>query len=220
MKKIITAYLGSADERTAIRRLAERDGVEVIAVTLDLGGGHGLRELHDEARAAGAARCHVLDAAEQFARECVVPAILTAADGEEGEDPVAAAARGFIAKKLGEVAELEGTAHVLALPEPALPGPYVPRTPSHMPHRSAQLEIAFENSVPVSVNGIPMSLTELMDSVATIAAAHGVPGERAALRVLQLAHGELGRSRPATGSARVEVVAGSVRTMQPEYATT
>jgi hypothetical protein len=33
----------------------------------------------------------------------------------------------------------------------------------------ARLEIAFEGGVPVAVNGVPMTLTELIESVATIA---------------------------------------------------
>ena len=38
----------------------------------------------------------------------------------------------------------------------------------------ARLEIAFEAGLPVSVNGIPMSLPELIESVSTIAETHGV----------------------------------------------
>jgi argininosuccinate synthase len=38
----------------------------------------------------------------------------------------------------------------------------------------ARLEIAFEAGLPVSINGIPMSLPELIESVSTIAGTHGV----------------------------------------------
>lgn len=38
----------------------------------------------------------------------------------------------------------------------------------------ARLEIAFESGLPVSVNGVPMSLTELIESISTIAGNHGI----------------------------------------------
>jgi len=42
------------------------------------------------------------------------------------------------------------------------------------PDAPARLEIAFEAGLPVSINGIPMSLPELIESVSTIAGTHGV----------------------------------------------
>jgi argininosuccinate synthase len=42
------------------------------------------------------------------------------------------------------------------------------------PGTPAYLELAFEGGVPVAVNGVPMPLTELIHSVATIAGVHGV----------------------------------------------
>ncbi len=207
MKKIITAYLGTGEERAVIRRLSERDEVEVIAVALDVGAGHGLRELHDEARAAGAVRCHAFDAADEFARTCLVPAIHVA--HERGDDIVDAAAREFIARKLLEVASLEGTTEVQIWERFALGG--TPRRASgSTPDRAARIEVEFENGVPVSVNAIPMSAAEVMDSLATIAAAHGLTGARAALRVLQAAHAALSATRPATGFARVELCGGRI----------
>jgi argininosuccinate synthase len=207
VKKIVTAYLGTGEERAAIRRLAERDEVEVIAVALDVSGGHGLRELHDEARAAGAVRCHVFDAADEFARACLVPAIHVS--HERSDDVVDAAARQFIARKLLEVANLEGTEDVEVGQRSTLAG-RGRRTSGSTPDRAARLAIEFENGVPVSVNAIPMSVAEVMDSLATIAAAHSLTGPRAALRVLQAAHGELSGTGPATGFARVELCAGGI----------
>jgi argininosuccinate synthase len=207
VKKIVTAYLGTGDERAAIRRLAERDAVEVIAVALDVNGGQALRELHDEARAAGAVRCHVFDASDEFARACLVPAIHVSHD--RSDDVVDAAARHFIARKLLEVATLEGTADV-EVGEQTTPAGGERRMSGSTPDRAARLEIEFENGVPVSLNAIPMSVAEVMDSLATIAAAHSLTGPRAALRVLQAAHGELSATGPATGFARVELCAGRI----------
>jgi argininosuccinate synthase len=218
VKKIVTAYLGTGEDRAAIRRLSERTEVEVIAVALDVGGGHGLRELHDEARAAGAVRCHVFDASDEFARACLVPAIHV--PDERSDDVVDAAAREFIARKLFEVANLEGAVDVQLAERTTLAG-HGRRPSGSTPDRAARVDIRFEHGVPVSVNAIPMSVVEVMDSLATIAAAHALTGPRAALRVLQAAHAELSATGPATGSARVELYAGRIRAARKrDYART
>ena len=48
------------------------------------------------------------------------------------------------------------------------------RTPLHCPDEPAYLEIDFESGVPVRANGIEMSILELIESLETIAGAHGV----------------------------------------------
>lgn len=45
----------------------------------------------------------------------------------------------------------------------------------------AHLDVQFEAGVPVSVNGVPMALPELIESVSTIAANHGVAPEAVSL---------------------------------------
>jgi len=42
------------------------------------------------------------------------------------------------------------------------------------PNQPAYVEISFESGAPVAINGVPMSFTELIDSLTTIAGAHGV----------------------------------------------
>ncbi len=42
------------------------------------------------------------------------------------------------------------------------------------PNQPAYVEIGFESGVPVAINGVSLSLTELIDSLTTIAGAHGV----------------------------------------------
>lgn len=217
MKKIVTAYLGSGEERDAIRRLSMRNEVEVIAVAVDVEGGRGLRELHDEARAAGAVRCHVFDASDQFARACLVPGIHVA--DECSDDVVDAAAREFIVRILHEVATLEGTADVRLAEHSTLAG-QARRRSGTTPDRAARVAIEFASGVPVSLNAIPMSVAEVMDSLATIAAAHGLTGARTALRVLQVAHANLSAAGPASGVGRVEICAGRIHTAPtPDYAT-
>jgi argininosuccinate synthase len=48
------------------------------------------------------------------------------------------------------------------------------KNPAGCPDEPAYLEIEFEAGLPTKVNGIPMSVLELIDSVETIAGAHGV----------------------------------------------
>jgi argininosuccinate synthase len=48
------------------------------------------------------------------------------------------------------------------------------RAPRECPEQPAVVEIAFERGVPVSVNGIEMPLLELIESLETIAGAHGI----------------------------------------------
>lgn len=59
---------------------------------------------------------------------------------------------------------LEPREDVYALTKPPADGPAQP----------AYVEIGFERGVPVAVNGVPMLLTELIESLTTIAGAHGV----------------------------------------------
>ena len=68
---------------------------------------------------------------------------------------------------------------------------------THSLDMPAHIELAFEHGVPVSVNGITMSLDELTDIVATIAGDHGV-GAGSVRRVLEgAAEQVLGRAREA-----------------------
>jgi argininosuccinate synthase len=55
------------------------------------------------------------------------------------------------------------------------PRPYVlTRSAPATPDTPADVEISFEEGVPVAVNGVPLSLVELISSLETIAGAHGV----------------------------------------------
>jgi len=48
------------------------------------------------------------------------------------------------------------------------------KSPAQAPDAGAYVEIEWERGVPVSVNGVAMPLTELIDSLETIAGVHGV----------------------------------------------
>jgi argininosuccinate synthase len=48
------------------------------------------------------------------------------------------------------------------------------RSPGDAPNTPAYVEVEFERGVPVAINGVPLSLVELISSLETIAGAHGV----------------------------------------------
>lgn len=251
MQRIVLAYSGGLDTSVAIRWLAERYDAEVIAVTLDLGQGRELTDVRERALALGAVRAHVLDVREEFARDYILPALQAGALYEDRYPLSTALGRPLIAKKLVEVARMEGAttiAHgcngkandelrlelgiraldpsmtVLAparvwgmtrqeqieyaktkrIPIPAtVDSPYtvdtnlwgrsvergmledpwqespediytLTRSPRDCPDEPAYVEIEFEAGVPVRANGIEMSLIEMIESLETIAGAHGV----------------------------------------------
>lgn len=106
--RIVLAYSGGLDTTVAIPWLAEKYRAEIIAVTIDLGPGRALDDVRERALATGAARAHVLDLREEFAREYVLPALRAGAI-YEGRYPLSTAlGRPLIAKHLLEVARIEG----------------------------------------------------------------------------------------------------------------
>jgi len=108
MDRIVLAYSGGLDTSVAVPWLAEHYKAEVICATLDLGQGKELESVRERALAAGAIRCHVLDAREEFADKYILPALQAGAI-YEGSYPLATAlGRPLIARKLVEIARIEG----------------------------------------------------------------------------------------------------------------
>jgi argininosuccinate synthase len=108
MTRIVLAYAGGLDTSVAVPWLAERYHAEVVCLTLDLGQGKDLQTVRERALSAGALRAHVLDVREEFAQEYILPA-LQADAVYEGRYPLATAlGRPLIAKKLVEIARIEG----------------------------------------------------------------------------------------------------------------
>jgi argininosuccinate synthase len=249
--RIVLAYTGGLDTSVAIAWLAEQYSAEVIAVTLDLGQGRELTDVRERALAVGAARAHVLDVRDEFASGYVLPALQAGALYEDRYPLATALTRPLIARKLVDVARMEGSriiAHgcngkandelrlelgvraldpsmtVLAparmwtmtrdelvayakarrIPIPStIDSPYtvdtnlwgrsiergvledpwqespediyaLTRSPRDCPDEPAYVEIEFEQGVPRRANGIEMPLVELVESLETIAGAHGV----------------------------------------------
>ena len=108
MKKILLAYSGGLDTSIAIPWLRQRYDAEVIAVTVDLGQGRELATIHERALAIGAVRAHVLDARDEFVRSYILPALQAGAVYEDRYPLATALARPLIAKRLVEIARMEG----------------------------------------------------------------------------------------------------------------
>jgi argininosuccinate synthase len=107
MNKVVLAYSGGLDTSVAVAWLREQFGVEVVTLTVDLGGGSLLEGVERRALSAGASRAYVVDARERFITAFVWPH-LQANALYQGAYPLATAlARPLIAQLLVEVARRE-----------------------------------------------------------------------------------------------------------------
>jgi argininosuccinate synthase len=267
MPRIVLAYSGGAASAAAIGWLKRAYRADLIALTLDFGQGRELEAIRDRALALGAARAHVLDVRDSFARDFVLPSLKASAVPDSGLVLSRALALPLIARKLAEIADIEradlfahaaedrthapldaliaavrpqacvvavrrewdmtpeglnafAAAHRLA-PGRATDGCRVDinlwgrsiecggapppavfthtRPAGECPDEPAVVELSFERGVPRAINGVFMPALELIASLGTIAAAHGVgrvvEGDRAseapAAVVLHAAHDEL-----------------------------
>src|SRR5262245_13123920 len=108
MNKVVLAYSGGLDTSVAVAWLREQFGVEVVTLTVDVGGGSLRPGVERRAMSAGASRAYVVDARERFVTDFVWPH-LQANALYQGAYPVATAlARPLIAQLLVEVAQKEG----------------------------------------------------------------------------------------------------------------
>ncbi len=108
MNKIVLAYSGGLDTSVAVAWLRERYGVEVVTLTVDVGGGSLRPGVAQRALSAGATRAYVVDARQRFVEDFVWPAVQAGAV-YQGAYPLATAlARPLIAQLLVEVAQREG----------------------------------------------------------------------------------------------------------------
>ena len=108
MNKVVLAYSGGLDTSVAVAWLKEQFDVEVVTLTVDLGGGSLRQGVEARAISAGASRAYVVDARERFVTDFVWPH-LQANALYQGAYPLATAlARPLIAQLLVEVAKAEG----------------------------------------------------------------------------------------------------------------
>ena len=239
MTPIVLAYSGGFNSSIAAYQLAETYATDIVTVTVDVGQGHDLGELRRRATSCGAVRAHAIDARDELAREFLQASLRRDTLGAGGYPRIDELPRPLIARKLIEIAGIEGArsvAHgsfdraldeciraidpamtVLAparewhmgaaeLAEYARTRGIAPRNPAEAAYRidrnlwgrivswqdgdkppdavrppdsawpaeQARLDIRVEQGVPVSINGVPMSPAELVESLALIAGRHGV----------------------------------------------
>ena len=112
MDKVVLAYSGGLDTSVAVPWLAQTYQAEVVCVTIDVGQGRDLESVRERALTAGAVRAHVLDVREEFATGYILPALQAGAI-YEGAYPLATAlGRPLIAKKLVDIARIEGASTI------------------------------------------------------------------------------------------------------------
>jgi len=110
-EKVVLAYSGGLDTSVAIKWIQDQ-GYDVVACCLDVGEGKDLEFVKNKALSVGAIKSYVIDAKEEYANELALVA-MQAHTLYEGKYPlVSALSRPIIAKKLVEVAELEGAVAV------------------------------------------------------------------------------------------------------------
>ncbi|MBM4451517.1 MAG: argininosuccinate synthase [Chloroflexi bacterium] len=110
--KVVLAYSGGLDTSAAIQWLAEERNMDVIALTIDIGGVRDLEAIRQKALKVGAIKALTLDARKQFVDGFIFPA-LRANALYEGQYPLATAlGRPLIAKLMVETAKKEGATAV------------------------------------------------------------------------------------------------------------
>lgn len=112
MDKVVLAYSGGLDTSVAIPWLHEHFGLDVVAVTVDVGNERDFTAIREKALRTGASTAYVIDAKDLFVEHFVFPA-LQAGAVYEGTYPLATAlARPLIAKILVDYARQEGATAV------------------------------------------------------------------------------------------------------------
>lgn len=169
--RIVLAYAGGAASAAALEEWLAT-GREVVTVTIDLGQESDLDQVREQALSLGALRAHVLDAREEFARDCLLPALRT--QPLHALDPHALAAP-LVARKLAEIAAIEHADVVMdadgagrtLIERHVSDGALVRDLPAHV-------DLEIQSALPVAINGVPMTIGELFESLALIAGQHGV----------------------------------------------
>jgi argininosuccinate synthase len=109
MNTIVLAYSGGFASSTAVHWLAETCGADVVTVTLDVGQGDDLAVLRARALACGARRAHAMDDRDELVREFLRRRITPDRLAEGGGLAIAELTSPLIARRLIEVAGIEGT---------------------------------------------------------------------------------------------------------------
>lgn len=111
-EKVVLAYSGGLDTSIAIRWLQDTYGVDVIAVSIDVGQPGNMEENINKAKKIGAINAYAIDAKEEFVNDYIFPALKANAMYEDKYPLSTAIARPLIAKLLVEVARKEGAKYI------------------------------------------------------------------------------------------------------------
>ncbi|MCJ7604558.1 MAG: argininosuccinate synthase [Dehalococcoidales bacterium] len=107
-EKVVLAYSGGLDTSVAVKYLAEKYDMDVIAVTIDVGNEKDFTVIKEKAVKVGAIKCEVIDAKDMLVKYFLFPA-LQANALYEGQYPLATAlTRPLMAKLLVDTAVAEG----------------------------------------------------------------------------------------------------------------
>ena len=74
-EKLVLAYSGGLDTSVAVKYLAEKYDMDVIAVTIDVGNERDFTAIRDKALKVGAIKCEVVDAKETLVDYFLFPAL-------------------------------------------------------------------------------------------------------------------------------------------------
>src|SRR5918994_529919 len=201
-KRVVLAYSGGLDTSVAVRWMIDNLGVEVIALAVDVGQSSDDWDIvRERALAGGAVDAVVVDARDEFAREYCVP-VLKANALYEGRYPlVSALSRPVIVKHLVNAARDHGAdavAHDIPITatkeklysiddnlwgraiecgemeDPwAVPPPGVWLLTRPTATEPTDVVIAFDQGVPVSLDGVALGASDLIDQLGQVVGSYG-----------------------------------------------
>ena len=108
VKKVVLAYSGGLDTSVILKWLVETYQCEVVTMTCDLGQEEDLAGVDKKALKTGAVKAYVEDLREEFARDFVFPMLRASALYEGRYLLGTSIARPLIAKRMVDIARLEG----------------------------------------------------------------------------------------------------------------
>ncbi|MGD9960280.1 argininosuccinate synthase [Nocardioides sp.] len=107
--RVVLAYSGGLDTSVAIGWLAQETGAEIVAVAIDLGqDGEDMEDIRRRALSCGAVESLVVDARDDFAENCCIPAVQANALYMDRYPLVSALSRPLIVKHLVAAAAAHG----------------------------------------------------------------------------------------------------------------
>ncbi|MCR8744460.1 argininosuccinate synthase [Romboutsia lituseburensis] len=111
-EKVVLAYSGGLDTSIIIPWLKENYDIEVIAVCANVGQEENMKDVYKKALESGASKAYVDDVSEEFVTETIFKAIKAEAKYEGKYLLGTSLARPIIAKKLVDVAHIEGAKYI------------------------------------------------------------------------------------------------------------